>query len=1496
MDNRENPCQAGGLPANSTLSAIIQAQPPILVIPRRFFQPCFSRFILTLALSFSAISWLVAEYEYSLENGYISLQGSGGTFSSLRLAPQGNGDFGENLIREWLIGVPNLGGLAERSYEVERSASQVRLRDLTVYLPEVIDRNSGGYPREILPGQRVGVAFHAQTGFDRVGARFPTWHQRDSAATATLYRLPRLPFHNETVVPGEKLGEIRLENIVDNQWADMSFGMFPPGHYLVELSNISNHVGWWGQKGNLYTDLIPVEDRRANGNLELSLRIRGVEAYSGDWTLSLDGNKVESRFTGATGTPAAAVHNRLISPWDNSGYSLDAFPFKSFHGSTGQFLLPHQLKRRTIMPQARRVSWMHALGKDDRDLRFDLFGSHGFVWEMEQDSLHWVLSDGRLDLTALRAEGLPSSFPRFFSSDPELTDLLTDFLLGHGFNLGAGAGVEWKEWQSLILGWTDNVAKRGVGNQLLAYRMTPEGYVYTWGNTIGWPFPFKDQDGDGLNDWDTRHFTTNSNMISAISRHVAWTRDSSYLQQALPRARLAMEYQLGPLQGANGLLIGNSVHQTGRNGAFGSNYWDLLPFGHKDAFANVYFYNSLARMAELEEMAEILLTPAQLEAIATPGQAPGFYRHLMETAKQRFTETFWDEAAGRFIGCIDVDGVPRDYGFTFINLEALAYGLGSEQQAARIFDWLEHQPTSSGEADTYTRWIFAPRATTIQNPPNFAPQTPRPTWRYSGWGGTPWETQVQDGGTILYISGYDLLARSRFLGAENVDQRMREIVDRYAKPDRLMGGSPLYFGEQSQGGPGGTAGAVGVEGEFPESGLAPAAFLRTVLGIEAKPDGLHVKPNLPASLEYAGVENVAYAGELWRVTVTRDRVMVDPVTGDQGVIGSYSEEEPFVFRPWFGAVAPRPLLEDTFELGEPGTEIAGKPTSDGHAIWEADGMPGENVHLRYDESDGGVVFAPFSGSGRASVYLDHDVDGRHAYAIHFGRVTLRGYSFGSNLMLAARKGEGDLLRHGYELRPHGGTPESGPDFWALWFRPADGRDIPVRNITGSTVTLDNLELRVSGGSQRLYQNGVALDPLWRPTQNRPGDAQPDRALQITLNTSPDADSFTHPVFQNLRLVELGLPRRSQSPLIAYEGLEYEAGDLIGRDGGVGWSGPFLQVGSRPSPVLEPTGMDFSELQRSGGSLFGESNASASRYIATGDLHPDRLDPHGRLGKPGTQAWISFLGQAVGPITNRLWSFSLYRDISQVLYLGKAFNERATWRLSTFLVSGATGHAFTGVPYTEAGLWVLRLDFSDDGNHSVHVFRNPEPSGEEPSLSTAVASFNRTDLSFDRIRINAGDGLRIDEIRIGSTWDSVTPVTSEGYPAWRKARFSEAELADESISGDAADPHGEGIPNLLRYALGLDELEGYSRNHLPQASVTEAEGDAFLSIAIQRPAGRDDVVLEVLASGDLHAWQDSAILLREETQADGSRIEHYRDLRPLHESSRRFLRVMVRRAE
>ena len=61
---------------------------------------------------------------------------------------------------------------------------------------------------------------------------------------------------------------------------------------------------------------------------------------------------------------------------------------------------------------------------------------------------------------------------------------------------------------------------------------------------------------------------------------------------------------------------------------------------------------------------------------------------LADEMRQDFQTRFWNADTGRFVGWIDVEGRSYDYGFTFVNLEAVYYGLAAAAGAS-IFAWLD---------------------------------------------------------------------------------------------------------------------------------------------------------------------------------------------------------------------------------------------------------------------------------------------------------------------------------------------------------------------------------------------------------------------------------------------------------------------------------------------------------------------------------------------------------------------------------------------------------------------------------------------------------------------------------------------------------------------------------------------------------------------------------------------------------------------------------------
>lgn len=659
-------------------------------------------------------------------------------------------------------------------------------------------------------------------------------------------------------------------------------------------------------------------------------------------------------------------------PWVRDGYSVaadDGVAFDTIVTDGGRYVPAQQLKRIAVWPfpiEGREVSF--------------LAGDGGFSLAAEAGiELHGSMSADSMVVTA-RASGpmrlgrarsrdeLLAPLPRFSASDAEAAERLTRFYreraLSWPFRDYTASAVGWKHWLTRMLSWTDTDGRAAQAADLAATAQDADGLLWTRTDSAGWPFPDPTR-------YETRHPSASLSFVAALGIHYSWTADDALLIEQLPRARRALDAILDDFGvREHGLLVDELPDQDGTAGSLGTHYWDIVPGGARDAYANVLLLGALRQAARMERHVGESGRAAELDALAA---------RVGET----FRTVFWDDRADRFIQNIDVAGHRHDYGSSYLNLEALAAGLGSDDEARRVLEWLDTgrteltdrvllaapsgpaEPLASGvetrrpfeadalfasiaamllaspgatpftlrlrdaagavvaeralarwwdrgwaalevpeqpagryelcvepdaaglawqraadgadgahelsiavvsahrpgPADIYSAWRFAPRASTRRN--DF--------WYTFGWSGveTDYGDQVQDGGTALYISGFDIEARAR-LSADDAWERLLAILERAEEPDRLCGGGPLSRGERPQAM---LPGQVGVDVPFPESGLAPNAVLPAFFGLDPRPEGLVIRPNLPGALEFLEVDRLR-----WRDTVLRVRVEPRKIT------------------------------------------------------------------------------------------------------------------------------------------------------------------------------------------------------------------------------------------------------------------------------------------------------------------------------------------------------------------------------------------------------------------------------------------------------------------------------------------------------------------------------------------------------------------------------------------------------------------------------------------
>ena len=378
---------------------------------------------------------------------------------------------------------------------------------------------------------------------------------------------------------------------------------------------------------------------------------------------------------------------------------------------------------------------------------------------------------------------------------------------------------------------------------------------------------------------DTRHPITNPLFVRGSCEYFSWTGDIDFLKQNIGRMREAVRFAVDEFDvaqqhhalvrwpghdGISGLAFDNEGNKVLRPGhGVGNNYWDLLPFGGHDALATMYLYDALRRQAAVERA---IASNAAWEIPPPERFDAASLDRLADEVRDDFQETFWEPDAGRFVGWIDAEGTRHDYGFTFVNLEAIHYGLASDAQARAIFDWLDGRRTVAEDTsvgpDIYA-WRFGPRSTTRRNVRDYV-------WVWSNPESIPWGGQVQDGGAVLGFSYFDLMARLKTAGPDDAWRRLQDIAGWFDEV-QAAGGYREYYRD----GPGtlqgcGTPGGLGLDCEFFESVLVPQVVLYGFLGFAPTADGFEIRPLLPSEWPQFTVRGIHIHGQKIDITAGRD--------------------------------------------------------------------------------------------------------------------------------------------------------------------------------------------------------------------------------------------------------------------------------------------------------------------------------------------------------------------------------------------------------------------------------------------------------------------------------------------------------------------------------------------------------------------------------------------------------------------------------------------------
>ena len=113
----------------------------------------------------------------------------------------------------------------------------------------------------------------------------------------------------------------------------------------------------------------------------------------------------------------------------------------------------------------------------------------------------------------------------------------------------------------------------------------------------------------------------------------------------------------------------------------------------------------------------------------------------------------------------------------------------------------------------------------------------------------------------------------------------------------------------------------------------------------------------------------------------------------------------------------------------------------------------------------------------------------------------------------------------------------------------------------------------------------------------------------------------------------------------------------------------------------------------------------------------------------------------------------------------------------------------------------------------------------------------------------GQPRRLDELCADqSVFNATAVIQDRPVNNWLRANFTAAQLTNLAVSGDAADPANDGLPNLMKYALGLNPNTADPNPFAPGV----ANGIFTLNYPLSKSAV--DVSLTTLWSTNLTAWQ------------------------------------------
>lgn len=144
--------------------------------------------------------------------------------------------------------------------------------------------------------------------------------------------------------------------------------------------------------------------------------------------------------------------------------------------------------------------------------------------------------------------------------------------------------------------------------------------------------------------------------------------------------------------------------------------------------------------------------------------------------------------------------------------------------------------------------------------------------------------------------------------------------------------------------------------------------------------------------------------------------------------------------------------------------------------------------------------------------------------------------------------------------------------------------------------------------------------------------------------------------------------------------------------------------------------------------------------------------------------------------------------------------------------------------------------------------------------------------------------------------NITHTPPPTFAAWQSQHFTTAQISDPSVSGYAANPSGDGLCNLLKYAFGLDPGTPGAGGR-PAAQFVKTGGSTYLALRFRRANAATDLTYSVETSSNpaTGAWTTGGVAVGAASDnGDGTSTVVYRDTTAMGAGGRRLMRLRVTR--